>query len=433
LYTHEFIDDFMAFVMEHIPIDLTFMDVQKTHFVFDLLKVISCWLTYSDEHEPFLMQVTENLILFAVHVSGDDSKMIFFSLFTAFSVTIRATPQRIALKMANMVKRRANEIPEYALGTVVECLGYHSLTVFGARALKASDLRDFFILQAVVKWNPDWVLEHLPAIAAVIAGGLSSAIKSVPRRACLTVKAILRVLVGVRPDLPREQGQQSLLNPGLVWHVPSPTELTAALDFASNLISILSARFATGTRADTLIAVYLGRAILRGIASIVSPFDLETEPDPRMQPPLTEFSDARFAALYERLVRLLFEEINRPTIHRKAHKLLLRTVTIALIARDHIAQALTAVSREQRKISVAARLSVMLPALDSKPHICHYWKARVLISKRAAVARTAVTKIARKLGRQAPRLRGDAFAVGFVADARQILGPLQRCNRQDCR
>jgi hypothetical protein len=268
--------------------------------------------------------------------------------------------------------------------------------VFGASPLRAEDLRDYIVLQSILKWVPEFAVNHKEETEGAIERGLKNGNKLIARRALLLLKTVLRCLTMISLTPPSAQGQESLLTVELQWHIPSEDQLVTAIDMAKHFINVMGEYIKHGDRNCQWIAAGIGRAILRGVLSVVSVQDLSPEPETFVQPPLAEFSDPRFSTVYETVIHILFDRLTKIT-HQKVVRLILRSLNCSLVPRTANTQFTHFMSRESRKLWKMSRLPLMLPFLESMPRSCIFWKAKYLFALRCSTAQVFVTKTIREV------------------------------------
>ena len=399
IYLKEGIDDFMAIVEAHAPEDLDFMDAQKASFVFQLLTIMSCAMPFGEEHEPFVLRIVESIIRFAEHAVGEDYARPLAEMLTSLGCIVRAVPVKLGNKIAHMVKQRIDDLPETSLGPIIQGLEHYSIPVFGPKALKATDLRQMMILKAIIKRNAAFSLQQIEEIKEVVRNGLANESKKINRRAVLIIKWVLCAIIAVYQIMPKQQGVVPLAEIEQEWHVPTEEEMAAGLEFAEYFVGIMTEKFNSPMRKDHILGAQIGRSLLKGIVAVVSMNDLEPESEGEylQQPELVQFSDKRYAALYERIMHQLLEVTERPNIHEKVIKIIIRSFAVALIPRDPVARNVEQVMNEYHVASQTSRLSVMLPSINSMTYVIAYCKSKHLYATRCSSIQVFVTKIAREI------------------------------------
>lgn len=399
IHLKEGIYNFMEIVELHAPEDLDFMDTQKASFVFQLLTIMSCAMTFGEEHESFVLRIVEMIILFAEHAVGEDYARPLAEMLTSLGCIMRAVPVKLGNKIAHMVKQRIDDLPDSSLDVIIQGLEHYSIQAFGQKALKATDLRQLVILKSIIKKNADFTLQHIEEIKEVVRNGLSNESKKITRGAVLIIKWVLSTICSVYALMPRKQGVVSLSEIEEEWHVPTEEEIQAGLKFAEYFVGVMAEKFDSKTRKDRILGAQIGKALLKGIIAAVSMNDLEPEPEGQYlyQPDLKTFSDKRFAALYESIIYQLVDVIERPGFHEKVIRIIIRSFAASLIPRDRIAHNVEQVMNEYQVASQTSRLSVMLPPTESMTYLIAYCKAKHLYATRSASVQVFVTKIARKV------------------------------------
>ncbi|OHT00263.1 hypothetical protein TRFO_33092 [Tritrichomonas foetus] len=399
IYTKEGLTDFMMILEKHLPEDLNFMDTLKTSVVFSLMTVISASMKFSEEHEPFILEVTQKCILFAQHAIGEEYATSLAELMTMLGCVVRSSPQKTVNKIVQMVKNDYENIPENGLLAIVEALEVYCVKSFSSIALNPKKIKDYIVLEAMVRQNEKFTLENIEKIQLIIESGAKNEDRKIQKVSLHILKWLLRNLMSVYPDIPKNAGITLLTKANLVWHVPSEEEKIASIATIEFGIKLMHEFFEKDDRKSQKIAVGIGKSLLKGIQSAVSDTDMvhEEEGEYFKQPKLKIFSVPEFVKYFEQIYYELFEFIEKPNIHVTAIKRVIQTVIQTIIPKDSMASNLDSVISEYRIYSNMAKLSNLLPPLESMTYLIAYSKSMIAYASRSSVKQNYITKLMRNI------------------------------------
>jgi len=397
-YTKQSIEDYMALVLKTNE-DISFMDIQKSSLVFSLLTLVSSVMAFSSEHEPFIISVATKCVEFAQHAIGEDYLMPLSDILTMFSVLVHAIPSRLATRIGNIIKSKMDDIPNDALLSLVEGLDSFAAVIFGEMAVKASSVKHFYVLKALVRQADQFFLPSFDTLQNTLLKGLAETDKKYVDVVVPTLKWTLKNLLCSYPIAPKKQGFVSIKKIQLDWHIPSENEITKAELLLSNVIPFIKSKIQSSNRTDQVHGVSVARAVIKGILSSVSSEDLSSIPDNPLfsRPSIKRFHDKRISTKYEEVLTILYEAISSSKTNRRALSQIFKVFELANSPRDTIALQVESLSNQWTYYSSHGRACVLCNIFEPMTYIALYWKAIHLYAMRNYLDYSLLTELNQKI------------------------------------
>lgn len=396
IYTKEGLPEFMTILERHFHEDLNFMDTTKSSMVFSLGTIVASSMGFTEDNEPFINQIVEQCLVFLQHASGDDYLPSFAEMITMLGSIIRASPPKVVHRLSQLIKDQLDKLPENLVRAVIEPLGVFAIKTFSQNALHPTTLRDYFILESIIKQNEVFLFENIDKIQTIIQEALVNDNEKIKKRAKHLIKWTLRNLCSVYPVVPTTSGITSYKDSHQEWHVPSEQEIEASQKFLRNAIDILK-NLQRKSRKEFKLAAKVAKSILKGIQPSLNDEDFEHETEKFVQPRLKIYSIPSFVKPYEEVIDILYEMVTDPNIHSEILQYIVQTFIETAVPGDPIGRNVDSFINEYRIYCQLSRLSTLLPPRESITHLVIYSKAILLYFSRTAIKKSNVTTMLRKM------------------------------------
>lgn len=399
IYTKEGLEEFMMILEKHLPEDLNFMDTLKSSVVFSLGSVVASSMKFTEENESFITEITKKCILFVKHAIGDDYINSLAELVTMLGCIVHSSPPEVAYRLAQLIRDEVDTLPDTCISSIIEPLSKYSVKAFSSIALNPTKLKDYIILEAMIKQNQAFLLEKLESIKAIIKEGLDKDDKKIQKRSIRLIKWVLKNMLSIYPIMPTATGITDMNECKQQWHIPSEKEIDCSISVIEFAIEIMKKKFECQDRKEHKIATGIGKSILKGMQASLSDFDFEHEDESELltQPPIEMYSIKKLVNYYESVFYYLLEIMEKKETHEAIIQRILQTILQTIIPHNPLANNIDSINNDYRIHCQLSRLSTLLPPLQSVTHLVIYNKSLLLFTVRSSIKKNYVTKMMRKV------------------------------------